>query len=96
MARVTRSRSAYVGNRATHLIIPHEANNPLPGVGPYATWAPLNDRRPLALVLPNVGNIALTESSGTSQYNSLQAVAAAQDVRRPRADRRLHLLEGAD
>ena len=45
-----RSRSAYVGNRATHLIVPHEANQPLPGAGPFATWAPLNDRRPLALV----------------------------------------------
>jgi len=63
---------AYVGQRGTHLVIPHEANNPLPGVGPYANWAPINDRRPLASVLPNVGNIALTESSGTSWYNSLQ------------------------
>jgi len=63
---------AYVGQRGTHLVIPHEANNPLPGVGPYANWAPINDRRPLAGVLPNVGNIALTESSGTSWYNSLQ------------------------
>jgi hypothetical protein len=63
---------AYVGQRGTHLVIPHEANNPLPGVGPYATWAPINDRRPLATVLPNVGNIALTESSGTSWYNALQ------------------------
>ncbi len=63
---------AYVGQRGTHLVIPHEANNPLPGTGPYATWAPINDRRPLATVLPNVGNIALTESSGTSWYNALQ------------------------
>jgi hypothetical protein len=63
---------AYVGQRGTHLVIPHEANNPLPGTGPYASWAPINDRRPLARVLPNVGNIALTESSGTSWYNALQ------------------------
>ncbi len=63
---------AYVGQRGTHLVIPHEANNPLPGTGDPSTWAPINDRRPLATVLPNVGNIALTESSGTSWYNALQ------------------------
>ncbi|MCX6614306.1 MAG: carboxypeptidase regulatory-like domain-containing protein [Acidobacteria bacterium] len=63
---------AYVGQRGTHLVIPHEGNNPLPGVGDYSTWANINDRRPLANVLPNVGNIALTESSGTSWYNALQ------------------------
>ncbi len=63
---------AYVAQRGTHLVIPHEGNNPLPGVGDYSTWININDRRPLAKVLPNVGNIALTESSGTSWYNSLQ------------------------
>jgi hypothetical protein len=63
---------AYVGQRGTHLVIPHEANNPLPGTGPFSTWLPQRDRRPLARVLPNVGNIALTESSGTSWYNSMQ------------------------
>ncbi|MBY0503902.1 MAG: carboxypeptidase regulatory-like domain-containing protein [Bryobacteraceae bacterium] len=69
---------AYVGQRGTHLVIPHEGNNPVRGTGPYADaqgrvlWAPIDDRRPLAKVLPNVGNIALTESSGTSWYNALQ------------------------
>ena len=70
--KATNINVAYVGQRGTHLVIPHEANNPLPGVGPYANWAPINDRRPLAVALPNVGNIALTESSGTSWYNALQ------------------------
>ena len=70
--KATSVTAAYVGQRGTHLVIPHEGNNPLPGVGPYSTWAPINDRRPLAKVLPNVGNIALTESSGTSWYNALQ------------------------
>jgi hypothetical protein len=72
LSKSTNINVAYVGQRGTHLVIPHEANNPLPGVGPYASWAPINDRRPLATVLPNVGNIALTESSGTSWYNALQ------------------------
>lgn len=75
LARGTSVSAGYVGNKATHLIVPHEANQPLPGTGPFNTWAPLNDRRPLAKVLPNVGNIALTESSGTSNYNSLQMTA---------------------
>ena len=70
--------AAYVGNRATHLIVPHEANQPLPGTGPFSTWINLNDRRPLAKVLPNVGNIALTESSGTSRYNALQMTARSR------------------
>jgi outer membrane receptor protein involved in Fe transport len=63
---------AYVGQVGTHLIDPHEANNPLAGVGPVANWAPSNDRRPLAVALPNVGNIALTESASRMSYNSLQ------------------------
>ncbi|MFN9894982.1 MAG: carboxypeptidase regulatory-like domain-containing protein [Acidobacteriota bacterium] len=70
--KATSVNIAYVGQRGTHLVIPHEANNPLPGTGPFSTWAPINDRRPLARVLPNVGNIALTESSGTSWYNAMQ------------------------
>ncbi len=75
LANATSISAAYVGNKATHLIVPHEANQPLPGTGPFNTWTNLNDRRPLAKSLPNVGNIALTESSGTSQYNSLQMTA---------------------
>jgi hypothetical protein len=63
---------AYVGQVGTHLIDPHEMNNPLAGVGPVANWAPVNDRRPLAIALPNVGNIALTESAATMSYNALQ------------------------
>lgn len=63
---------AYVGQLGTHLVVPHEANNPVAGVGPVATWTPLDSRRPLALALPNVGNIALTEGSARMSYNSLQ------------------------
>jgi len=63
---------AYAGQLGTHLIDPHEANNPYAGVGPVANWAPANDRRPWAIVLPNVGNTALTESESRMSYNSLQ------------------------
>jgi len=64
--------AAYVGQRGTHLIVPREANQPRPGTGPFSSWAPYDDLRPLARVLPNVGNLALTESSGTMNYHSLQ------------------------
>jgi hypothetical protein len=63
---------AYVGQIGTHLVDPHEANNPLAGVGPVAQWAPSDSRRPLAGPLPNVGNIALTESAARMSYNALQ------------------------
>jgi hypothetical protein len=64
--------AAYVGQIGTHLVVPHEANNPVAGVGPVASWAPSNDRRPLFSTLPNVGNVALTEGSARMSYNSLQ------------------------
>ncbi len=65
---------AYVGQLGTHLVVPHEANNPIAGTGPVSSWTPSNDRRPLYLngSLPNVGNIALTESSARMSYNALQ------------------------
>lgn len=67
--------AGYVGQRGRHLIAPHEANQPLPGTGPYATWTNQETRRPLYNILPNLGNIALTEASATMDYNSLQASA---------------------
>lgn len=72
MSSSTSLQVAYVGQLGTHLVVPHEANNPLPGTGPVSSWAPSNDRRPLFGPLPNVGNIALTESSARMSYNSLQ------------------------
>ncbi len=64
--------AGYVTQKGTHLVAPVEANQPLPGTGPFSTWTPLNDRRPLIGVLPNLGNIARTESSATMDYHSLQ------------------------
>ena len=64
--------AGYVGQKGTHLVAPVEANQPLPGSGAFASWAPLNDRRPLIRALPNLGNIARTESSATMDYHSLQ------------------------
>jgi len=64
--------TSYVGQLGTHLVVPHEANNPVAGTGPVSTWINSNDRRPLAKLLPNVGNIALTEGSARMSYNALQ------------------------
>jgi len=71
-SNTTSITTAYVGQLGTHLVVPHEANNPVAGTGPVSTWINSNDRRPLALSLPNVGNIALTESSARMSYNALQ------------------------
>ena len=46
--------AAYVGQKATHLIVPREGNQPLPGTGPVSTWAPLQTRRPLYNYIPLV------------------------------------------
>jgi hypothetical protein len=70
--KTTSLTAAFVGQLGTHLVVPHEANNPVAGVGDPSTWINSNDRRPLAKSLPNVGNIALTEGSARMSYNSLQ------------------------
>ncbi len=64
--------AAYVGQKATHLIVPREGNQPLPGVGPVTSWAPLQNRRPLFGPDPLITNIATTDSPATMSYNSLQ------------------------
>ncbi len=64
--------AGYVTQKGTHLVAPVEANQPLPGTGPVSTWTNLNLRRPLINALPNLGNIARTESSATMDYHSLQ------------------------
>jgi hypothetical protein len=64
--------TAYVGQKGTHLVVPHEANQARPGTGAYTSWTALNTRRPLYNTLPALGNIALTEGSARSSYNALQ------------------------
>jgi hypothetical protein len=68
--------AGYVGNNATHLVAPTDYNQPLPGpsgVAPSA-WAPVQQRRPLALFsdLDDVTQISGTGSWGVSRYNALQ------------------------
>jgi len=70
--KATSMSAGYVGQKGTHLVAPVEANQPLPGTGAPSTWPNLNTRRPLYNLLPNLGNIARTESSATMDYHSLQ------------------------
>jgi len=63
----------YVGHHATHLVTPVEGNQPLPGTGDPATWAPLQNRRPLFATAPLITNISTTASRGRSDYKGLQA-----------------------
>jgi hypothetical protein len=72
---LTSSMSAnigYVGHNAKYLVTPVEGNQPLPGVGDPATWAPLQQRRPLFATAPLITNISTTASRGKSDYNALQ------------------------
>jgi hypothetical protein len=63
----------YVGHDAKHLVAPVEGNQPLPGVGDPATWAPTQTRRPLYATAPLITNISTTAARGRSDYNGLQA-----------------------
>jgi outer membrane receptor protein involved in Fe transport len=67
--------AAYVGQKATHLVVPREGNQPLPGTGPVSTWAPLQTRRPLYAFIPLVTTIAVTDSPATMDYHGLQTTA---------------------
>jgi hypothetical protein len=75
LSNSTSFSAGYVGQKGTHLVAPVEANQPLPGTGPFSTWTNLNTRRPLYNLLPNLGNIARTESSATMDYHALQMTA---------------------
>ncbi len=64
--------AAYVGQKATHTVVPREGNQPLPGIGPVSTWAPLQTRRPLYAAQPLITTIAVTDSPSNMNYNGLQ------------------------
>jgi hypothetical protein len=73
--KLTDSLSAqmgYVGSRATHMVVPFDFNQPEPGVGDPSTWAPLQQRRPLYPLNPNIGTTSGTNSIGIGAYDGLQ------------------------
>jgi len=63
----------YVGSRSSHMVVPFDFNQPEPGVGPVSTWLPLDQRRPLYQLNPNVGTTSGTNSIGVGKYDALQA-----------------------
>ena len=71
----------YVGHNAKYLVTPVEGNQPLPGVGPASTWAPLNNRRPLFGTAPLITNVSTTASRGRSNYNALQVSVRQRNVK---------------
>jgi hypothetical protein len=74
--RLTNSLSAevgYVGSRSDNMIVPFDFNQPEPGSGPPSTWAPLDQRRPLYPLNPNIGVTSGTNSIGIGAYDALQA-----------------------
>jgi len=72
LTRSTSVNIGYVGHDANNLIVAYEANQPLPGVGDPATWAPLQNRRPWFATNPLITNSSTTGSLGSSDYKSLQ------------------------
>ncbi len=63
----------YVGSRSTHMVVPFDFNQPEPDPGPVETWRPLDERRPLHDLNPNIGVTSGTNSIGIGAYDALQA-----------------------
>jgi carboxypeptidase family protein len=66
------AQAGYVGSRSTHMIVPFDFNQPEPGTGPPSTWAPLDQRRPLYALNPNIGRTSGTNSIAIGAYDALQ------------------------
>jgi hypothetical protein len=62
----------YVGSRASHMVVPFDFNQPEPDPGPVSTWRPLDERRPLFALNPNIGVTSGTNSIGIGAYDALQ------------------------
>jgi hypothetical protein len=63
----------YVGSRSDHMVVPFDFNQPNPGVGDPSTWAPLQERRPLYPLNPDIGTTSGTNSIGVGAYDGMQA-----------------------
>jgi hypothetical protein len=74
--KLTPSLSAqvgYVGSRSSHMVVPFDFNQPEADPGPVSTWRPLDQRRPLSALNPNIGTTSGTNSIGVGAYDALQA-----------------------
>jgi carboxypeptidase family protein len=66
------AQAGYVGSRSSHMVVPFDFNQPEPGVGDPDTWLPLQQRRPLYALNPNIGTTSGTNSIGIGAYDALQ------------------------
>ena len=73
IAKALSAQVGYVGSRSSHMVVPFDFNQPEPDPGPVATWRPLDQRRPLYALNPNVGTTSGTNSIGVGAYDALQA-----------------------
>jgi hypothetical protein len=55
------------------MVVPFDFNQPEPDPGPVSTWRPLDQRRPLFALNPNIGVTSGTNSIGIGAYDALQA-----------------------
>jgi hypothetical protein len=62
----------YVGSRSDNMIVPFDFNQPEADPGPVSTWRPLDQRRPLFPLNPNIGVTSGTNSIGVGAYDALQ------------------------
>jgi hypothetical protein len=62
----------YVGSRSSHMVVPFDFNQPEPDPGPVDTWRPLDQRRPLYPLNPDIGITSGTNSIGVGAYDALQ------------------------
>jgi hypothetical protein len=62
----------YVGSRSSHMVVPFDFNQPLPGTGSPDTWLPIDQRRPLYPLNPDIGVTSGTNSIGVGAYDALQ------------------------
>ena len=66
------AQAGYVGSRSSHMVVPFDFNQPEPDPGPVDTWRPLDQRRPLYPLNPNIGVTSGTNSIGVGAYDALQ------------------------
>jgi hypothetical protein len=69
---VVSAQVGYVGSRSSHMVVPFDFNQPEPDPGPVSTWRPLDQRRPLYALNPDIGATSGTNSIGIGAYDALQ------------------------
>jgi Carboxypeptidase regulatory-like domain/TonB dependent receptor len=69
---VISAQMGYVGSRSSHMVVPFDFNQPEPDPGPVQTWRPLDQRRPLYPLNPDIGQTSGTNSIGIGAYDALQ------------------------